>query len=238
MTSKKFSELFKIEPGPAEREFLLSVRSYGKRGDKEKGFYEFRVELEKVFPKKVIYSVERKIVEAYSDRGIKYVRILPHYPSELFSPDYLPEVIEEAKRIGIVTNGFFDHYETTFGDSEVEIFLPFGDGGISLLDLAETAKLFSSIIKSEFSVDYDVKITRIFTTDSKRIRKSRSASRTSLPQRKERQSKKRAKKKKSAPKRSSMQKKCLRFLIRGFRRFLKEATNADALTILSLSAAK
>ena len=160
MTSKKFSELFKIEPGPAEREFLLSVRSYGKRGDKEKGFYEFRVELEKVFPKKVIYSVERKIVEAYSDRGIKYVRILPHYPSELFSPDYLPEVIEEAKRIGIVTNGFFDHYETTFGDSEVEIFLPFGDGGISLLDLAETAKLFSSIIKSEFSVDYDVKISK------------------------------------------------------------------------------
>ena len=79
MTSKKFSELFKIEPGPAEREFLLSVRSYGKRGDKEKGFYEFRVELEKVFPKKVIYSVERKIVEAYGDRGIKYVRILPHY---------------------------------------------------------------------------------------------------------------------------------------------------------------
>ena len=160
MTSKKFSELFKIEPGPAEREFLLSVRSYGKRGDKEKGFYEFRVELEKVFPKKVIYSVERKIVEAYGDRGIKYVRILPHYPSELFSPDYLPEVIEEAKRIGIVTNGFFDHYETTFGDSEVEIFLPFGDGGISLLDLAETAKLFSSIIKSEFSVDYGVKISK------------------------------------------------------------------------------
>ena len=159
MTSKKFSELFKIEPGPAEREFLLSVRSYGKRGDKEKGFYEFRVELEKVFPKKVIYSVERKIVEAYSDIGIKNVRILPHYPSELFSPDYLPEVIEEAKRIRIVTNGFFDHYETTFGDGEVEIFLPFGDGGISLLDLAETAKLFSSIIKSEFSVDYGVKIS-------------------------------------------------------------------------------
>ena len=160
MTSKNFSELFKIEPDQVEREFLLSVRSYGKRGDKEKGFYEFRVELEKVFPKKIIYSVERKIVEAYSDRGIKYVRILPHYPSELFSPDYLPEVIEEAKRIGIVTNGFFDHYETTFGDGEVEIFLPFSDGGISLLDLAETAKLFSSIIESEFSVDYGVKISK------------------------------------------------------------------------------
>ena len=52
MTSKNFSELFKIEPDQVEREFLLSVRSYGKRGDKEKASMNFASSLKRYFRKR------------------------------------------------------------------------------------------------------------------------------------------------------------------------------------------
>lgn len=156
---KTFSQLFtKIDVDREQERFLSAVRSYKVRHASDGGgeLYEFFVELEELFPKVVIYSLESSIQSAY---GFSSVRIFPHYPAELFSRAYVAEVISEAKRIGVVTNGFFDNYDISLSDKRITISLPFGHGGMELLDLAKTSDILSSIIRSEFSVEYKVSIS-------------------------------------------------------------------------------
>lgn len=155
---KTFSDLFsKIDANDDERSFMASVESYKIRraDDGDTKLYEFFTELDRLYPKKTIYSLENKIKSAY---GVSSVRIFPHYPAELFSIDYIDEIIAEAKRIGIVTNGFLDNRDVKEEKGKITLSLPFGNGGMELLETAKTAGIISSIIKSEFSLDYEVEI--------------------------------------------------------------------------------
>lgn len=120
-----------------------------------RNYMNFLLRLTRLLPKKTIYSLENKIKSAY---GVSSVRIFPHYPAELFSIDYIDEIIAEAKRIGIVTNGFLDNRDIKEEKGKITLSLPFGDGGMELLETAKTAGIISSIIKSEFSLDYEVEI--------------------------------------------------------------------------------
>lgn len=80
---KTFSDLFsKIDANDDERSFMASVESYKIRraDDGDTKLYEFFTELDRLYPKKTIYSLENKIKSAY---GVSSVRIFPHYPAEL-----------------------------------------------------------------------------------------------------------------------------------------------------------
>ena len=78
------------------------------RAAKEARMVEANFSLPYIVPKRVLYEVERNLMEFYEQNSI---RLFPHYPSELFSMEYFPEIIEEAKRIGTVVNGFFNDFE-------------------------------------------------------------------------------------------------------------------------------
>ncbi len=111
--------------------------------------------LPRIFTKREIYALENIIKEIYE---LNTVRILPRYPSELFSLDYMGDVFAEAGRVGVVANGFFDKYELKEDGEKIIVSIPFSSGGINLLDLSRTASVIEGIIRSEFSLSYKVEI--------------------------------------------------------------------------------
>jgi len=111
----------------------------------------------KLVSKTVLYETEAALAEVYAQNS---VRLFPHYPAELFSVSYMDEVIREARRVGSVVGGFFDRYEATVEEGRILISIPFLSGGIALLDLAKTGQILSGIIRSEFSLSYEVQIVQ------------------------------------------------------------------------------
>lgn len=156
---RKFSELFKkVELTGPLRSLADAVKSYTTRraSSGDKLFYEFTVEFDRIIPKKDLYTMENAICEAY---GIFSVRIFPHYDASLFTDDYVAEVITEARRVGIISNGFFGSFSPVReDDGTLRIEIPFAQSGIELLDLARTAEVFQGIVRSEFGIDQPFRI--------------------------------------------------------------------------------
>ncbi len=125
--------------------------------DRERKALEIHVELPRIFTKSTLYSLEASLQEEY---GMNVIRILPKYPPELFTVDYMTEALAEAARVGTVINGFFSDMRPEISDSKIKIFIPFTQGGIDLLDVALTADVISNIIFSEFGLRYEVSIEK------------------------------------------------------------------------------
>ncbi len=140
----------------AQKELFKLAEDVSVRADRERRMVEINMSLPRIVSKTVLYETERALMEIYAQNS---VRIFPHYPSALFSLDYMPEIISEAKRTGTVIYGFFDRFEAQMQDSVITVSIPFSRGGIDLLDLARTGQLLSAIIRSEFSLEIEVKIT-------------------------------------------------------------------------------
>ena len=124
-------------------------------GDREKKMYEVHFSLPEIAPKDVLYALEEQLRECYS---LTYIRLLPKYPQNLFTPEYMGEVYKEAKRVGAVTNGFFDNCKTEISDGVINISVPFSHGGVELLDMGRAGEIVSGIIRSEFSLNYETVI--------------------------------------------------------------------------------
>ena len=159
MTEKAEALLKKLSryvPADNDMRFFEAVEDFSLKIDRDRRILELRVKLEKILPKAYIYRIEDKIREAYE---LSYVWIFPEYPRELFTMEYLPEILTEGKRAGSVINGFFSDYSSSMNDfGEIEISIPFSNGGISLLELARSGEVLSGVIKSEFGIDLPVKI--------------------------------------------------------------------------------
>ena len=157
---RPFSSLFtKLSPDSRGESFLQKAGDYTTRKAKNEDgrlLFEFNVDMTEVFPKEVIYRLESEIAEAYNCAS---VRIFPHYSAELFTEDYIPEILIEAKRIGVVANGFFNDAVCSVEGDNIKVAVPFGHGGIELLDLARTADVLSSIVRSEFGIERTFTIT-------------------------------------------------------------------------------
>ncbi len=125
--------------------------------DREKKIVEIRLSLDRLFRKSDLYSLEKEIEKTYE---LSTVRLLPHYPSELFDVSYLSEVLREADRIGTVVNGFFYDMVPTLNGSDLDISIPFNDGGIFILDFTRTKDAIERIIKNEFSLELNVTISQ------------------------------------------------------------------------------
>ena len=155
--AKSFKELFNKYLPTAEHDAILEgteiVRS---RVDKEKRIIEVTVSFPKIVPKQKLYEIEGAVCEAYK---IQFCKILPQYTSDLFHTDYIPEVLLEAERVGVVAKGFFGDYEYSFDDNDdLHIKIPFVQDGISLLERANTPNVIEKIIESEFGIKLSVYI--------------------------------------------------------------------------------
>ncbi len=132
--------------------------------DRDKRMAEAEIRLPKLYKKRDIYALEELIKEKYE---LSKIMLLTHYPSELFTTDYMDEIFVEASRVGVVINGFFDKYELKLTDNVMDIFIPFSNGGITLLDLAKTSQVIEGIIMSEFSLLLKINIKKSEDADKK-----------------------------------------------------------------------
>lgn len=124
-------------------------------GDRERRIYQVRFSLPFIAPKKALYELEDKLCAVYD---LALVRLLPNYPQSLFTPDYMGEVYKEARRVGAVTNGFFDNCKTHIEDGVITVSVPFSMGGVELLDMGRAGEIVSGIIRSEFNLNYETVI--------------------------------------------------------------------------------
>ena len=126
MSEKNFFEIFNLYK-PSDELFgaeavLRSARDIKVRADKERRFLEIHITLDALAEKELLYGVEREMAAVYR---LNCVRILPHYSSALFGVGYIPQILLEAERTGIVARGFFSRYETTLLGNDLTITLPF-----------------------------------------------------------------------------------------------------------------
>ena len=154
---RRLSDVFsKYRPDSAAAQKIFEESSDVKlSGDKERKLYEVRFSLPFIAKKKDIYSLEEKICELYD---LTFVRLLPNYPQELFSLDYMEEIYLEARRVGAVTHGFFDNCKTQIDDGVITISVPYSQGGVELLDLGRAGDIISGIIRSEFGLNFEAVI--------------------------------------------------------------------------------
>jgi len=181
--SRSLPELFpRVADGLTgkSREIFAEASDVSLRVDRERRMAEIRCSLPRLYAKKDLYALENIVREGYELSG---VRILPRYDPALFSMDYIGEALCEASRIGIVCHGFFDRYELEGNGDHVVISIPFRQGGLTLLSLAETAKVIEGILFSEFGIQISVELKQSGDADeayaeymSKQLEKLNSAS--------------------------------------------------------------
>ena len=164
--SRTLSDTFKKvvdELNGIEREIFKDATDIKLKISREQRIAEVNCTLPRLYKKKDIYALEAKIRAAYE---LSQVRILTHYPAELFTTDYLSEIFIEVARLGIVANGFFGKFDAKQVGDTITVYIPFSEGAITLLDLAKTARVSEGIIGSEFGLEYKIEIKRSADADA------------------------------------------------------------------------
>ena len=151
----KFVEKFDRYLPDADLLNYVQAEILGIRIDKELRMMEVDVSSSVIIPKRALFRIEAEVKEAYK---LNYFRIHPKYDIELYSIDYLDDLILETYRQGVVARGFFDDYTFTKDGEFIVIKVPFIDGGIKLLNCADTTKVMSKIIFDEFGAIVNFKI--------------------------------------------------------------------------------
>ena len=106
--AKTLAELFnKYLPTPEQSTVLSGAVATHVKVDKENRLLEVKASFKYIIPKNELYEIEASVAAAYE---LNHCKILPQYPSVLFSEDYIPEILREAERVGAVARGFFGHY--------------------------------------------------------------------------------------------------------------------------------
>ena len=127
----KFDKIFsKYTQTDAERRFLDIASEVSSRFDRERRVVEVTASFSEIIPKDKLYALEDNIRGTYD---LSVVRILPKYTREMWTPDYLPEVMLELNRIGAVSRGFFNEYDFSISENKISIKVSFNNGGIELL---------------------------------------------------------------------------------------------------------
>ncbi len=154
----RFDKLFgKYTQTGRERAILDKATDIVPRLDREHRVVEISLSFPELVPKAELYAIEEHLREAYE---LNYIKFLPHYPAELFTAAYIPEIITEANRVGAVSRGFFNEYQSKLEDGKLTVTVSFTNGGIELLYTAKTNEIIAGIIKSEFGINLEVAIER------------------------------------------------------------------------------
>lgn len=158
MAEKKLSEFFsKYSPEAQTQKILESASLIKARVDRDLKMVEVNAFFSEIIPKRKLYDIEAEICEAYK---INSVKILPKYPRESFTPDYIEDVVRELMRSGTVSRGFFEKYRADVRGNKIKLYLNFSQGGIDLLYSAKTPEIASKIIYNEFGLEYEVEICK------------------------------------------------------------------------------
>ena len=140
----------RLNPTSAERGILERGTVSGPiRAEKEMRLLEVTASFPMIIPKKVLYDLERSIAVAYN---LKDVRIFPIYESRQFSNDYFSEILVEARRRDIISENFLKNCTSDFDGETITVHTGYGDGGVILINAANTASKISAIISSEFGI--------------------------------------------------------------------------------------
>ena len=153
---KSFFALFKrYHPDAGLRELLERAYDIKREIRKDERIVKVTLSFPETVERERLYEIERGILEAYD---LKSVFLLPKYPAACFTPEVFPGIVKEASRVGIVSKGFFDDYDYRIDGSEITVLLPYGEGGISLLQRGDIQKVLENIIYSEYGVNYTVRL--------------------------------------------------------------------------------
>ena len=161
MAKKTLSELFNRYIPSAGRcaQLMRSAGDYTFRTNKEEKYLELRVCYDSIVTKRDLQALENEIRQAYQ---LNYVHIIPRYRSELFTKNYIDEMLIELQRRGAVAHGFFyDYdYEVDMAAHTVTVKIGFSNGGIVLLYNDDTPQIAEQILRDEFDINYTVSIVR------------------------------------------------------------------------------
>ena len=108
-----------------------------------------------VVPGAMLYRVEDALCERYEAASF---RILPAYPSSAFSMACMPDVLEEAVRVGAVTRGFFAGATYTDDGETLTAEIPFLPGAIDFMSVSHTDEVLSNILKYRFDITRHVRL--------------------------------------------------------------------------------
>ena len=150
MADKTLLEIFaKYQPDAADAALLSEASNIGVRVDRELRAVEVNASFPAPIKKETLYRIEEEIKKAYD---LRLTRILPHYPPECLTDDYIPELLAEAERSCMVARGFFSTYHAFFEENTLVIELPYNDNGLTLFELGRTPQDMSDIIRREFGL--------------------------------------------------------------------------------------
>ncbi len=159
---KNFLEIFaRYHPVDHLIPVLRSATDIGRRVDKERRYVEISAHFPRVVDKATIYEIEEGIRQAYT---LNRVMLLPKYPPEQFTDAYIPQILTETERVGIVARGFFSQYSHRLSGGVLDIDIPIPYGGIALMEDAKTPSVIEGIIRSEFGLSVTVQIHHVETT--------------------------------------------------------------------------
>ena len=122
--------LNRYSPDPTARTILSQAQNPVVRADKENRALQMEVDFPRLIEKDELYRIEAEVAQAYE---LNYVKFLPHYPPELFTADYVPELLKETERVGVVARGFFRTYRHFLEGNTLRIEIPFIREGVMLL---------------------------------------------------------------------------------------------------------
>ena len=165
MAEKTLKELLtKYVPNEDYLGILTTGVANKTRVDKDKRILEVFASFPNLIKKETLYALEQEVAEAYS---LAHFKIFPQYPKELFSEKYVPQILTETERVGVVARGFFSSYKYELSDGTLTVRIPFTE--IGLLEDANTAAVIENIIFSEFSLKIKVRLENdIFGAENKR----------------------------------------------------------------------
>lgn len=147
--------LFKYSPDEDTRALLLSASEISVSADKQARALKIGAFFPELIKKDTLYRIESEVAEAYD---LNYVKIMPRYDPGLWSADYVPELLKETERVGVVARGFFSTYRYHLEDDCLTVEIPFIQSGIDLLVDNRTPDIMSRIIKAEFGLDVSVQV--------------------------------------------------------------------------------
>ena len=153
---KKFFDIFsRYTPSEEKRELLLRAHSAKFRYTKEPMRVEVDLSFDSHEDPELIYEIEDECRALY---GAESFKILPHFPSTVFTDKYFDEIAYEAAFCGAVTHGFFSGAVYEDDGECVIISIPYYREGIEFVKNANTEEIFSNILYNRYGILRKVKV--------------------------------------------------------------------------------
>ena len=157
---KKLSEIFKkYTPATPREDRLLNdgevIRNMVS-DDKKRFVTETR--FSRLHKKADLYALEENLRVFY---GMESIRISPKYDPSLFVDGYFDEIFIEASYKKGMTRGMIPRYSVERTDDTIVLYISQTEGGMKLIENANSANVISDVIYDEFGIRKNVELHRV-----------------------------------------------------------------------------